>query len=123
MITKRRRKIYVAGPMTNSDPIKFLKNLSEGIHMSAKLVQLGFAPFSPFIDFQYFLSLRYDEKITVDEIKEASMEWLYYSDIVLVIGDYSYSPGTLAEISEANRLEIPVVFDLESLLNYGRKNK
>ena len=111
------KRIYVAGSMSNPDPLNFLENLRRGIRVSAELVLLNYHPFSPFIDFQFFLALRNDEKITDKMIKEYSLSWLEVSDAVLVLPDYESSKGTLAEIARAEGLDIPVYYSMEELVD------
>lgn len=108
-------RIYVAGAMTDRNPLKFLANLSRGIRASVQLILKGYAPFSPFIDFQYFLNLREGEEITSERIKEISMRWLEVSDAVAVLPHSEQSQGTQAEIARAKELGIPV-YSLEELL-------
>jgi len=111
------KRIYLAGSMSDSNCLQFLENLRRGIRVSAQLVLLNYHPFSPFIDFQFFLALRNDEKITDTMIKEYSLSWLAVSDAVLVLPDYESSKGTLAEIKRAHQLGIPVYFSMEELVD------
>ena len=111
------KRIYIAGTMSDPNCIKFLENLRRGIRVSAELVLIGFHPFSPFIDFQFFLALRNDEKITDKMIKDYSLSWLAVSDAVLVLPDYEESAGTIAEIKRAHQLGIPVYFSMEELVD------
>ena len=110
------KKIYVAGKMSDKDPVTFLMNLNRGIEASKDLVLRGYAVFSPFIDFQYFLALRNGECITGKMIKDVSIAWLEVSDAVLVLPDYENSKGTLAEIARAEELGIPIYYSLEELI-------
>jgi len=109
------KRVYVAGSMSDPSVIKFLENLRIGIRVSAELVLKGYHPFSPFIDFQFFLALRNDEKITDRMIKEYSLAWLEVSDCILVLPNHHQSKGTLAEIARAEELNIPVYYSMEEL--------
>lgn len=109
------KRIYIAGAMSNSDCVEFLMNLNRGIRASVKLVLKGYAVFSPFIDFQYFLNLRKDEEITGKMIKDNSTAWLEVSDAVLVLPNWENSKGTIAEIARAKELNIPVFYSMEEL--------
>jgi len=111
------KRVYVAGSMSDSNCLQFLENLRRGIRVSAELVLLGYHPFSPFIDFQFFLALRNDEKITLDMIQAYSMSWLEVSQAVLVLPDYESSNGTIAEIARAHQLGIPVYYSMEELID------
>ena len=111
------KRIYLAGSMSDSNCLQFLENLRRGIRVSAQLVLLNYHPFSPFIDFQFFLALRNDEEITLEMIRNYSIAWLEVSDAVLVLPDYESSKGTLAEIKRAHQLGIPVYFSMEELVD------
>lgn len=117
------KKIYIAGPMSDGSCINFLANIRKGIRVSVELLLLGYAPFSPFIDFQFFLALRNNEQITGEHIKEYSMEWLEVCDAVLVLYDFKNSVGTIAEIAKAMKLEIPIYYSLEELRNHFENTK
>jgi len=111
------KRIYVAGSMSNPNPLKFLENLRRGIRVSAELVLLNYHPFSPFIDFQFFLALRNDEKITIEMIQAYSMAWLEVSEAVLVLPGWESSKGTVAEVARAQELGIPVYYSMEELID------
>ena len=111
------KRIYVAGGMSDPDCLEFLANLRRGIRVSAELLLMGFAPYSPFIDFQFFLTLRNNEKITGEMIKAYAMAWLEVSEAVLVLPDYESSKGTITEIKRAEELGIPVYYSIEELVN------
>jgi len=111
------KRIYVAGSMSNPNPLKFLENLRRGIRVSAELVLLNYHPFSPFIDFQFFLALRNDEKITIEMIQAYSMAWLKVSEAVLVLPGWESSKGTVAEVARAQELGIPVYYSMEELID------
>ena len=109
------KKVYVAGAMSDPDCIEFMQNLRKGIEVSKDLLLMGYAPYSPFIDFQFFLTCRGDEYITGELIKAYSMEWLEVSDCVLVLPGWEDSKGTFAEIARAQELNIPVYYSMEEL--------
>lgn len=46
------------------------------------------------------------------------MAWLRKSDAVFVLPGWMESAGTLAEIKEANRLGIPVFFEIDDLMEW-----
>ena len=114
--------VYVAGAITpypTEHPVLgFLCNIKRGLRASIQLILNGFVPFSPFLDYQYFLLLQNGEKITEKMIKEVSMEWLRKCDAILVLSRYRKSEGTLAEIAEAREQKIPVFYSLEDLIDY-----
>ena len=111
----RKNRIYVAGAMSDPKPINFLKNLARGIKASVDVLRAGYAVFSPFIDFQFFLNLRDGEDITLDMIQESSLAWLICSDAMLVLPNFAKSEGTLREIEFARSFHVPIYYDLETL--------
>jgi nucleoside 2-deoxyribosyltransferase len=104
-------RIYVAGAMRDPDPLAFLRNLQCGIRVSAWLLREGFAVFSPFLDYQYWLTYG-SAGPSVEAVQESSMAWLEVSDAVVVVAetDHENSVGTRAEISRAVALGIPVLY-------------
>lgn len=125
----RRLRVYVAGPYSADNVMDVLKNIRIGIRWSIRLFTLGFAPFSPWIDFQFVLGDTFGE-LTLKDFYEYSLEWLNVSDVVFVQGKWEESKGTVAEIAQAEKLEIPVYYEkdddlgynLKALLNYAKSN-
>jgi len=113
----KKIKVYVAGPMSGNE-LDYLKNIRRGIRASVELLLKGFVPFSPFIDYPFFLALREGEEITAKQIKSYSLEWLEVCDAVLVLEGYEYSEGTQAEIARAVELDIPVFYSMEDLIEW-----
>jgi hypothetical protein len=111
------KKIYVAGAMSGTE-LEYLRNLRKGIRLSLNVLQAGFCPFSPFIDYPFFLALREDEEITGEQIKAYSLEWLEVCDAILLVPGYENSKGTLAEIKRAEELGIPIFTTLTSLIEH-----
>ncbi len=114
-------KVYVAGSYSRNKEggvayiIDALENMRNGIRKSTELLLAGYAPFSPWLDYQFYLLLREDEKITEKLIKDYSLVWLRCSDFVYVLPNSENSPGTQREIEEALRLHISIVYSLEEL--------
>lgn len=111
---KRRKRVYVAGKMSDPNPITFLNNLAKGIKASVDVLKAGYAPFSPFIDFQYFIS-NPENNITIDEIQDSSIAWLLASDAMLVLPGYEFSKGTLREIDICHQMHIDIYYDFGAL--------
>jgi len=103
---KTRPRIYVAGAYSADNVIDVLSNIRKGNQVAAKLLKAGFAPFSPFIDYQF----SFFEDITVDEYYDYSIAWLLVSDAMLVLPGYENSKGTLREIEIATKSSIPVFY-------------
>lgn len=114
-------KVYVSGAYSGNNVLDVLKNIGRGEYYAAELFQLGFAPFTPWHDKDFVIKNFYRD-FTVEMFYNYSMEWLRVSDAVLVVPDmkglidWTESKGTVAEIEEAQRLEIPVFFNIPALV-------
>jgi hypothetical protein len=62
--------------------------------------------------------LRGKETLTADHYYRYSMEWLRASDAVWMISGWEISRGALAEKAEAEKLNIPVFYDLDHVKKY-----
>jgi hypothetical protein len=111
------KRVYVAGAYSANNIITVLENIRNGIKKSVEVLQLGYSPFCPWLDFQFSLA----EHITVEQYYRYSMAWLEVSDAVLVLPDYEHSKGTLTEIERAKQLNIPIVYSLNELENTIKK--
>jgi len=128
-------RIYVAGAYSNPDYLKVFENMRRGIQLSIKALSLGFAPFCPWLDYQYpFFGLPDAkllkkelngvlEKIELGEIdisllQAYSIAWLDVCDAVLVNEGWENSKGTKAEIERAEKLNIPVFYSLADMVSY-----
>lgn len=109
------KRVYVAGAYNADNVMKVLDNMREGMRWSTKVMLLGHAPFCPWADFHFQLMLREGEELTLQNYYEYSLAWLRCSDIVFVTPGWERSKGTLAEINEAKRLDIKVIYDIEEL--------
>jgi hypothetical protein len=119
-------KVYIVGKYRDPNVIKLFGNIRRGIKTAARLVQLGFAPFCPFLDFLYLLCLpnEYCEDIGVDQLQGQGLCWLESSDCVFVIPEeVETSEGSQAEIKHAEELGIPVFTNLVDLLNWQKQEK
>jgi hypothetical protein len=119
-IMNRRMKVYVAGPYSSDNVLGVLSNIRKGNRWAYQLLQQGFAPFSPWLDYHFVLE-DHTNDLTVQDFYEYSMEWLRVSDAIFVQGDWQKSKGTLAEIEEAKLLSIPIFFDITKLILYARE--
>jgi hypothetical protein len=105
------KKIYVAGKYSADNIIDVLKNIREGIKISAKILKFGHIPFSPFLDHQFL----FYEDLTVKELRKYSIEWLKVCDILFVLPNSEKSKGTQEEIKIAQKMGIPIVYKLNEL--------
>ncbi len=119
-------KVYVAGAYSDDNVLGVLKNIGRGEEVAADLFQLGFAPFTPWHD-KDFVIKNWEREFTVPMFYEYSMEWLRVCDCVLIVPNkkglknWQDSNGTLGEIEEALKLDIPVFYNRGDLLLWKRK--
>lgn len=114
-MTVRTKRIYVAGAYSADNAMAVLDNMRRGIRLSTLVVLAGYAPFSPWLDYNFQLQLRGDERLTLDDYYDYSMAWLEASDAVLVAVESENSRGTAREIRRAIELGIPVYYSLKEL--------
>jgi hypothetical protein len=116
-------KVYVAGAYSDTNVIGVLRNIGRGEHYAAELFMKGFSPFTPWHD-KDFVIKNWDKEQEVEMFYKYSMEWLRASDCVFIVPNaeglrnWQDSGGTLKEIEEAEKLGIPVFYDLEALLDH-----
>ena len=107
-------RVYVAGPYNAPDVIGVLANIRRGMDLSIKVLQMGLAPFCPWLD--WLFGVKAD--ITIEQYKEYSMTWLRVSDAVLLVPGWEASEGAKAEVAEASKFGIPCFETLEELLQW-----
>ena len=122
-MTKEIVRIYVAGPLSASDPIGYLENVRRMVRVSVNLLNRGFVPFCPGIDLQYFLTRPEDVTISMKAIKHYSLKWLEVCDAVVLCPGWKTSKGTLAEIKLAEELSIPVFYSISEFYNAEKEKK
>ena len=108
------KRIYIAGPYSADNVMEVLHNIRKGIDMSYKVFALGYAPFSPWLDYHFVLSDK-GYKLKIQDFYDYSLAWLKVSDAMLVLPNYESSKGTLKEIEYAESLGIPVYYSLKEL--------
>jgi hypothetical protein len=116
-------KVYVAGAISDPNPIKVLHRLGKGIAMGKELLMLGFAPFVPHMDILMHLMAHDDRLTDVKLWYDYSLEWLKVADAVFVLEGSEKSKGTQQEIKTAKELWIPVFYDIDKLIEYGTGSK
>ena len=109
------KRVYVAGAYSSDNVIGILDNMREGMRWATKVLLLGHAPFCPWQDHHYQLMLRDDETLKVEDYYRHGLAWLRMSDVVFVTPGFENSKGTIAEIAEADRLGIRVVYSLDEI--------
>ena len=109
------KTVYVAGPISDQNPLMVLANINAGIEVSAYLVSMGFAVFCPFLDFQYFLT-KHGKYISKEMIQQNSLAFVDKCDVMLVLLGWKSSSGTKREVARARSLGKPVYFDVDTLM-------
>ena len=112
------KRIYVAGAYSATDIIKVQGNMRRGLELSIKVLQAGFAPFCPWLDFQFGLL----DEITLQQYYDYSLAWLEVSDALLVVQKgWQESKGTLNEIEVAEALGLPIFHDFYEMVQYFKE--
>jgi len=118
------KKVYVAGAYNGDNIGEILNNMRIGLKVSSHLLSLGYAVFSPWTDFQLFLTDDWDAKKIAQKAKAASLEWLKVSDAIFVVpNEKNYtSKGLKEERKVAKYFNIPIFEDIKKMDKY-LKNK
>ena len=110
-------RVYVAGAYSAGSVIRVLENMRIGIQTSAELLSLGYAPFCPWLDFQYSLH----KQIPLNIYYDYSIAWLDVSEAVLVVDNPLNigSKGLAKELDRAKEIGIPVFYSIEDLQTWA----
>lgn len=109
-------RVYVAGAYSAPNVIGVLGNMRRGLALSFEVLKAGFAPFSPWLDYQFALI----GEVSLEDYYRYSLSWLEASHAVLVVPEgAAESRGTQAEIKRAGELGIPVFWSLEELKQWS----
>ncbi len=121
------KTIYIAGAITpypDRNPVEdYWDNIRRGIHESLMVVEAGFYPFCPFLDFLFYLMPPNSIKVSEKLLKKLDFPWLERCDALLVLSKYRKSQGTKDEIARARELKIPVFYSLDDLIAYTEDTK
>ena len=109
------KRVYVAGAFSADNVLTVLDNMRRGMRLGTEVLLAGYAPFVPWFDYHFQLMLKEGESLKVQDFYDYSMAWLEASDCVLLVPGYENSKGTNAEIKRANKLGIPVYYNLLDL--------
>lgn len=99
--------VYVAGPFRASNAWDIEQNIRRAEEISLEVWRLGAAAICPHTNTRFFQGAAPD-KVWL----EGDLEILRRCDYVVLAPNWESSSGTLAEIEEALRLDIPVFADL-----------
>lgn len=101
------KKVYIASPYTKGD---IAVNVRRQIDCADELMDLGFAPFLPLLaHFQHLIHPRDYEDWT-----EIDLEWVKSCDALLRLS--GESEGADREVALAEKLKIPVFYNIDELL-------
>jgi len=110
----------MAGKYSADNIIDCLKNIGRGQKVAASLFELGFAPFSPWWDRSFVLD-NPDGIYSKQMFYDASLAWMEVSDALYVISGVGEGGGVDAEIDRAEKLGIPVFYNLLDLMVWRSK--
>lgn len=117
-LMRDRLRVYVAGAYSAKTAIGIFDNMQRGIAGAAAVFKAGFAPYAPWLDYQYILS---GEVRAEADFYELGMAWLIASDAILVITEgLKESKGTQAEIKRAEEQGIPIFYSLRDLNDWAQ---
>ena len=109
------KKVYVAGAISSTNTEQSLRNIRMGILAGAELLNLGYSPYVPHLDYQFNL-VQDGVHIDVETYYRHDLGWLKACDCMLVLAGWENSKGVKAEIQFAWEQKIPVYFSKEELL-------
>ena len=102
------KRIYVAGSYNADNVVKVLNNIKRGTQVCVELLEKGYVPFCPWLDFNFNW---YSDKLTIEDYYRYSIGWLEVSDCIYILKNSENSKGTQAEIKKAIELGIPVLYE------------
>lgn len=106
------KKIYIAGKL-NDTAVGYIKNMHRMICAADEIRRLGYSVFIPCLDIlSGLVAGDYDYRDYFDN----NLPWLESADAMFVCPGWETSHGTKQEILCAERLGIPVYFDIKELI-------
>ena len=102
------KRIYVAGSYNADNVVKVLNNIKRGTQVCVELLEKGYVPFCPWLDFNFNW---YSDNLTIEDYYRYSLGWLEVCDCIYVLRDSEESIGTQGEILRAKELGIPVLYE------------
>lgn len=124
------KRVYVAGPLTprglrknakgetENPAIEYLYNVKDMIKAGAELIENGYSPYIPGMDFPLFLA----SEITAEQIYGLSLDWLEASDAMLLLPYDESCTGVVAELVRAKELDMPVFNSVSDINEYMMRN-
>jgi hypothetical protein len=109
--------IYVAGPFRGPHHWAIAQNIRKAEELSLEVWRIGCAAVCPHLNTAHY------QGVLPDDV------WLYGDlailarcDAMIVVPNWEHSKGTQGEIYEAERLEIPIFYNLASLIAWHNVN-
>lgn len=112
-------RIAVCGPYNADNVLAVARNMKNGIMLSLKIAQLGMRPYCPWLDLQWALM----SDMPIEVFRRLSLEEIKVSDAVLLAPGWQDSQGTLVEIEEAKRLNVPTFGSIRALLEWAKSQR
>lgn len=118
-------RVYVAGAYSADNVLSVLNNMRIGMRAAKDVLVAGMAPYCPWLDYQFYLLLRDDETISLENIYAYSTAWLEACEAVFVVPNPANvnSRGTQAELKRARDLHMPVFNDLQNLRAWAEEKQ
>lgn len=116
MNSKKKIKIYVAGPYTPIDsnlhdaPRIASKNVNNAIKAGIEIIKKGHIPFIPHLT--HYIHLESDDPFSKEIYYEYDMTWLKLCDALLYLGS---SPGADNELEIAKKLNFKIYYKIEDI--------
>jgi len=107
------KRVYIAGKLEDS-ACNYIKNIHNMIKYAEEVKKLGFAVFVPCLDF--LMGVTFGNYEYYDYFNN-SQPWLEVSDYMFVCPGWEGSKGTKKEIELANKLMVPVVYNVSELID------
>jgi len=117
------KKVYIAGKLSNSSKdsaVGYIQNVSTMMQCAEDVRQKGFSVFVPSHDL--LMGIKFGDYDYPDYF-ENNIEWLKVADYIFVCPNSEDSIGTQKEIDIALSLNIPVFYELMSLLTRRETDK
>lgn len=106
-------RVYVAGPYSG-DTIQTLANIRRGISAAVELIQAGYAPYCPWLDFQYGLR----DDLSTEQYQTVSLAFVETCDCMLLLPGWRDSEGAKREVARMSEVGNPVFEDFAVLHQY-----
>lgn len=101
--------VYVAGPFRGQTPWDVECNIRKAEEVAFEVARLGAMPLCPHTMTRYF-----DRQCTDEFWLEGTLELLRRCDAILLLEGWEASVGSRGELQEAQRLNLPIFFKVDT---------